>query len=260
MSIIVNKPADELIWPDDFVNKIICGDCLEVMKKIPDGAVDLVVTSPPYNANKDYGGHDDNMDNSDWFIWLSNLTKLVAQKLLPGGYVALNGPSLLGNPRRYMGDYLCAIIRKSLNLRDMIVWIKGPTILSGVVGPTWGSPGSPYMRYTWEPIIIGQKNGEKEKLNELLLEDLPKLTINPWVIQATLPARDYHPATFPIKLPSRLITLYSKKGDNILDPFLGSGTTAVAAKQLGRKFIGIEISMDYCKIAEQRLAQEELFS
>jgi len=259
---MINKPVKELIWPDDFINKVICGDCLEVLKKIPDGAVDLVVTSPPYNANlrirndiycsANYGSrikYNEFTDDMPIDVYI-NQQKNVLHYLIKKAksHVFYNIQLITGNKRAIPHIWS----EFSSYLKDIIVWGKlhgEPAISDGVLNSSFEfififSNDKPlhrkfssvnFDRGTFENIIrIGKNNSN------------------------TYPGK--LSAAMPIELASKIIKTFSNPTDLILDCFLGSGTTAVAAKQLGRKYIGIEISEEYCKIAEERLRQEELFN
>jgi len=225
-----------LTWPDDYINKVICGDCLEVMKGIPDGAVDLVVTDPPYgmgyvsSRRKLKFNHIENDNNLDW---VESFTPIIFKILKENShsYIFCNDYSH-GELRQAHKDY-------GFQVKRTLIWEKN--------NHTSGDLEGDYANKT-EFILFCHKgrkllNGNRE-CNVLKFDRVATLT---------------HPTEKPLSLISKLIVNSSNPGDLILDPFLGSGTTAVAAKQLGRKFIGIEIDPGYCRIAEDRLRQEELF-
>jgi len=195
-----------MTYPQDFINKVICGDCLEVMKEIPDKSVDLVLTDPPYpDYHKEIYGYKKGL--------LKELKRFSCKQLI----------------------FWSAKVDFPLDYTAIHIWDKKVGV------------GSWYER------IFERNGGIEYKVYRYYL-------INSEV------AANYtndifweHPSQKPIKLIEKLILENSKEGDTILDPFLGSGTTAVAAKHLGRNYIGIEISPEYCKIAEERLRQEVLF-
>jgi len=204
-------------WPEDYVNKIICGDCLEVMKGIPDGAVDLVLTDPPYGLDKRLsrggGAH--------------RFAKFRT------GYVGKSWDELISDAS------FAELFRVSLDqiifganyytlppTRGIICWDKAQHL------PTFSRWEYAWSSFDCPARLYEIRNGADERC---------------------------HPTQKPEELMRHLISDFSEKEAVILDPFAGSGTACVAAKQLGRKYIGIEISPDYCKIAEDRLRQEELF-
>jgi DNA modification methylase len=209
----------ELKWPDDFINKVICGDCLEVMKKIPDKSVNLVLTDPPYGTGCDKG--------------------------VGGG---------IYRGRKYKDNW---DIRPTKNYFDEILRVSNQVIIFGGNFFTDLLPVNGH----W---IVWDKTGEIKFNNpysmcELAWTNIPKNTIKKYIcIQAGFIAKEkerFHPTQKPVRVFRQIIEDYSVEGI-ILDPFLGSGTTAVACKELGRRFIGIEIDPKYCEIAERRLAQE----
>ena len=226
---IVNKDPGDLIWPDDFINKIICGDCLEVMKKIPDGAVDLVLTDPPYGI--DYNG-----------------------EATPQGKHTF---SHRGQTAKVFGDnkpFDARFLVKRFYDKSMILWGANCYCDTLPIEFVW---------LVWDKVT---KNGLKLRIAECEFAwtncvGRSQVFRHLWSGAYRDSERKVyvHPTQKPIRLFQWCIELSKTKGI-ILDPFLGSGTTAVAAKQLGRQFIGIEINMDYCKIAEDRLRQEELFN
>lgn len=162
-------------------------------------------------------------------------------------------------------DYLDIFLDVGFNIRELISWFKASDANHFSGGSTawgsWSSASNPHLRGQVETIIVANKNSWKKtsgsQVSDISGEEFKQWTKSAWFIHAETDRT--HPAPFPIELPIRLIKLYSFVGDTILDPFIGSGTTAVAAKQLGRHFIGIDISEKYCEIARQRLAQEYLF-
>jgi site-specific DNA-methyltransferase (adenine-specific) len=203
---------------------IYCADCLDVMKAMPDKCVDLVLTDPPYGIELEYGGYDDSIDNLKAMIpviWAEFMRMAVPRIALTPGVknICYYPPS----------DWiLCWSYAPSTNKRAC-----------------WGFG-------QWQPILV---YGPDPYLAECL-------GARPDMIQDMRPPQRNHdhPCPKPITFIRKLIQRCSiHDTDFILDPFLGSGTTAVAAKQLGRKFIGIEIEEKYCAIAKQRLAQGELF-
>jgi len=238
MTIIVNKDPSDLVWPEDFINKIICGDCLEVMKKIPDGVVDLVLTDPPYGMayvssrrKRKFKPIENDGGDLTWFdSFACHAMRASSQN-----------SHLYSFCNEYaMSDYRMLLSQQGFSLKRALVWIKN--------NHTSGDLSCDYGNMT-EFILYANKG--RKSLNGKRSNNVLK-----FARVATL----YHPTEKPVDLMGFLIKKSSTNNDIILDPFLGSGTTAVAAKQLGRQFIGIEINMDYCKIAEDRLRQEELFN
>ena len=186
-------------------NKIICGDCLEVMKDIPDKSIDLVLTDPPY-------------------------------------------PDYYKEEYKYKDGILDGL--KKFNCKQLIFWtakVDFPLDYTGI--HIWDKRSNWGMAY--ERIFV--RNADKN----FRLYSYVSLK-NKLVAQLARDIFTKHPSQKPIKLIEKLINEYSKENDTILDPFLGSGTTALACQNLNRNFIGIEISPEYCKIAEDRLKQKPL--
>ena len=241
-------------WPDDYINKVICGDCLEVMKGIPDGSVDLIFTSPPYNKTGWRGRRDQSKGRGRWSgadikygKFLDNLDEQEYKRLQI---------LFLDEAHRIIKDtgsilYNHKIRRANKKASSPMEWIlKTKSIF-------------------YQEIIWNRMSGCDHNINYLdpiteriywLIKDTPKCHKNKkwateiWNITPLPETR--HPAPFPLKLCNVAIQLTTDIDDIVLDPFLGSGTTAVACKELGRRFIGIEINPEYCKIAERRLFQE----
>lgn len=226
-----------LIWPTDFINRVICGDSLQVMKEIPDGAVDLVITSIPFNANKDYGEYyNDKLPDG---IYFENVARWCEEMVRVAG-IAL----YVFTSTRYMAEV-------KLCLPGFCQWLFYHR--RNIVGTSLKFPWIP----TITPIAMVWKDGRKPMVNS----SHAKTSFD--LIAATGPQRSYsgdlkrcHVTQDPLDVVKPLIG--RTPGDIILDPFAGSGTTCVAAKHLGRRFIGIEINPDYCKIAEDRLRQCEM--
>ena len=232
---------------EEMINQVIQGDCLEVLKSIPDKSIDLVLTDPPYGVT----GLEWDNDNVEWikeclritknsvvcFATQPFTTKVISNYLEYFKYVWVWNKKIAGNP----------LIAKYQPLKvheDIIVLSKG------------SHNYYPVMRKG----VKRKKGGGKSNLLSMQMTQTENDEYYPTsIISFSNAQRGEHPTQKPVELMKYLIETYSKESDTILDPFLGSGTTAVAAKQLGRNYIGIEISEEYCKIAEDRLRQEVLF-
>lgn len=227
---------------------IYCADCLKVLPLIPDGAVDLVVTSPPYNTggkscNKSLGSvyneYSDNLPNDTYLKFINAVTD---ESIRSATYVAWNMQMLSSNK----SAMISWITNHADTIKDIVIWQK-----QAVAQIQKGKMATGYEFV----FLLGHNNSMIfEGCNFPPNNYVPN--IQTWSSMESVPN---HHATFPVALPRHFVQVFSHPNSLILDPFLGSGTTAVAAKQLGRRFIGIEINMDYCRIAEDRLRQEELF-
>jgi len=245
-----------VVFPDNFINKIICGDCLDVMKKMPNECIDLVVTSPPYNLKnstgngmKDgrggkwagaalvngYSHYDDNMPHDQYALWQKECLKEMFRLIKKDGAIFYNHKwrvqaGLLQDRHDIVGDF---------PVRQIIIWRRK--------GGINFNPG--YFLPTYEVIYLIPKPDFKL---------LPKANAYGDVWEFTQEMKNEHPAPFPIALINRIIASTSSK--IILDPFSGSGTTAVVSMGLNRNYIGIDLSPDYCKMAEERLNRNKIKS
>jgi len=210
-------------YPDDFINKVICGDCLEVMKYIPDKSVDLVLTDPPYGIKADKGvggfgssGHKAKKYNDNWDI--KPKRDVFKQIIRVGKKIIIFG-----------GNYFTDLLPQANH------WI------------VWDKIGNIKFDNPFSDCELAWTNIDKKSVK--------KYTI----IQQGFISKEkdrYHPTQKPVELFENIVKDYENK--LVLDPFLGSGTTAVACQNLKRNFIGIEISPEYCEIAKQRLRQKPL--
>ena len=241
-------------WPEDFMNKIICGDCLEVMKEMPDECIDMIITSPPYNVGKDYGeGRErDKIDLDDYYKFAFNLTHCLSRILKGGGRICIE---IGGSGRNFPLSWLW----QDVAYKNKFGLFSEITIAHRKTNPTaWGSwlksdnvftiPNFHmlYVFYKDSPTKTGEETDIQKK-------EFTEWTRGRWTISWS--KHSGHPASFPIELPYRCLKLFGHRDDLILDPLVGSGTTSVACKNLKRNFIGIEINPEYCKIAKERLAQ-----
>ena len=256
-------------YPQDFINKIICGDCLEVMKDIPDNSVDLVVTSPPYDNLREYNGN----YNFDFDGIVKELLRVVKN----GGVVVWVVGDSVNNGSETGTSFRQALFFKELgfNLHDTMIYQKDtipfPEVNRYEQGFEFMFVFSKNKPKTFNPIKVKTKGYKPSKSSTTRQEDGTTARLkyeqgkpfrkrfNVWsygvgYLKSTQDKIAFnHPAIFPDNLAQDHIISWSNKNDLILDPFLGSGTTAVVCKKLNRKFIGIEINPEYCKIAEERL-------
>ena len=220
---------------EDYLNKVIQGDCLEIMKQMPDKCVDLVLTDPPYGMDykSNWGTTHEKIHNDDNLDWLSVFALELSRTVEKDGhvYVFCNMTCL----EQFKQEF-----SKYFNLKNILVWDKQ----SFGAGDTTGGGYAPQYE-----LVLFFSNGEKKLNSERIGE----------VIRVPRTFNELHPTQKPIELIKLLVSYSSIEGDVVLDPFLGSGTTAVACKQLKRNFIGIELSQKYCDIANERLKQDLLF-
>ena len=246
---------------DNYKNKIINGDSLDVLKKIPDNAIDLVFTSPPYNFGLDYKNTQDEHYWDDYFKKLFKIFDEAIRVLKWGGRIIINIQPLFSDyipSHHIISNYF---ISQKLIWKGEILWEKNNYNCKYTAWGSWKSPSSPYLKYTWEFLEIFSK-GDLKKIGEKSNIDITDAEFKEWVNAKwnIAPERDMkkfgHPAMFPEKLAERALKLFSFKNDVILDPFNGVGTTTLIAKKLNRRYLGIDISQEYCEIAEKRLKGE----
>ncbi|HOQ11595.1 MAG: DNA adenine methyltransferase YhdJ [Spirochaetes bacterium ADurb.Bin218] len=241
-------------FPVDLENKFILGSA-ENMKELPDNSVHLMITSPPYNVSKEY---DEDLSLNEYLKLLENSFKETFRVLVNGGRACINVANLGRKPYIPLSDYISKMmIDIGFNMRGEIIWNKAASASPSTAWGSWQSAANPILRDIHEYILVFSKGDYKrekgKKENTIAKEQFIEWTKSIWTMNAESARRIGHPAPFPEELPYRLIQLYSFKGDIILDPFMGSGTTAVAALKSERKFVGYEINKEYIELAEKRI-------
>lgn len=241
-----------------FINKIICGDSKKVLKKIPDNSIDIIITSPPYNFGLEYDNINDAIYWEEYFSKLKRIWVECKRILIPGGRICINIQPLFS-------DYIPTHHIISKQLLDLgllwkgeILWEKHNYNCKYTAWGSWKSPSMPYLKYTWEFIEVFAKDTHKKIGNpnriDITADEFKKWVYARWSIAPQKNMKEFnHPAMFPEELVMRLLKLFSYKDDIVLDPFNGVGTTTVVAKKLNRRYIGIDISDEYCKTAQKRL-------
>lgn len=228
------------------------------MQEIPDYSVHLMVTSPPYNATKEY---DDDLSQQDYFELLREVFTETYRVLVNGGRACINVANLGRKPYIPLSDHISQMMTEiGFLMRGEIIWNKGVKAGVSMAWGSWRSAANPVLRDTHEYILVFSKGAFSRKKpegkeNTITKEQFMEWTRSVWLMDTESARKVGHPAPFPVELPYRLIQLYTFTGDIILDPFIGSGTTAVATLMSGRKYIGYEINPQYAELAEARIAQ-----
>ncbi|MCX7877269.1 MAG: site-specific DNA-methyltransferase [Ignavibacteria bacterium] len=240
--------------PAELVNKLILGSA-ENMKELPDNSIHLMITSPPYNVKKEY---DKDLSLNEYLHLLENSFKETYRVLVNGGRACINIANIGRKPYIPLSDYISKImIEIGFNMRGEIIWNKSSGAGISTAWGSWKSASNPILRDIHEYILIFSKGdynrSAKGKENTITKNQFIELTKSIWTINPESAKQIGHPAPFPEELPYRLIQLYSFKGDIVLDPFIGSGTTAVSALKSDRKFVGYDINEEYITLAEKRL-------
>ncbi|MFH2018364.1 MAG: transcriptional repressor LexA [bacterium] len=247
---------------EKFVNKIVYGDSEEVLRKIPTGSIDIIITSPPYNFGLEYKDDDKN-DTTHWdeyFKKLDTVWKECARVLKPGGRLCLNVQPLFSDyvPTHHLMSR--QLLDHGLLWKGEILWEKNNYNCKYTAWGSWKSPSMPYLKYTWEFVEVFSKDTHKKAGDsskaDITGDEFKKWVNAKWSIAPERNMKEYgHPAMFPKELATRLMKLFSYQGDIVLDPFNGAGTTTLCAAETGRKYIGVDISPKYCKIAEKRIKE-----
>jgi len=248
---VENKIAEENI------NKIFCKSS-EHMEELPDNSVHLMVTSPPYNVGKDY---DENLSLEEYRKFLSKIWKETHRVLVPGGRVCINIANLGRKPYIPLHTFIIEdMLKLGFLMRGEIIWNKASTASPSTAWGSWLSAKNPVLRDIHEYILIFSKesfsrvnhNNEKATMNR---NEFLELTKSIWTFGAESARKIGHPAPYPIELPLRCIKLYTFENDIVLDPFIGSGTTAIAALKENRRFVGYDTEKKYVDKANERITE-----
>ncbi len=242
-------------FPQEIENSIIFGTS-ENMIAIPDNSLHLMITSPPYNVTKEY---DDDLNLQEYLDILKRVFTETYRVLVDGGRACTNVANLGRKPYIPLSDYISKMmIEIGYNMRGEIIWNKAASASPSTAWGSWQSASNPTLRDIHEYILVfskgDYKRNAKDKQNSISKEQFMEFTKSIWTMNAESAKRIGHPAPFPLDLPYRLIQLDSFKDDIILDPFIGSGTTAIAALQSERKYIGYDTSQEYIDLANKRIA------
>lgn len=269
----VSDDAD--VRPPAVTDQIFVGDAAEMTEpQVADKSVALVVTSPPYFTGKEYEqslgqGHVP-ASYLDYLDMLHSVLAVCVAKLEPGGRMAINVANLGRKPYRSLSADVIGILQDDLGLllRGEIIWQKARGAGGSCAWGSYRSPANPVLRDLTERVVVASKGRfdralPRARRQELGLPNEPTVetsdfldsTVDVWEIPAESATRVGHPAPFPMELPRRLIELYTYRGDLVLDPFMGSGTTALAARATNRHYVGFDTDPAYVALARQRLGE-----
>ena len=258
---IINKDSDIIVneFPKELLNTIIEGSC-ENMKDIPNNSLHLMITSPTYNVSKEY---DNDLSLNEYLDLLKNCFTETYRVLVNGGRACINIANVGRKPYIPLSDYVSKImIEIGFNMRGEIIWNKSA---GAGISTAWGSfqsASNPILRDVHEYILIFSKGNYKRERDKnekefrhdnISKEEFIEWTKSIWTMNPESAKRIGHPAPFPEELPNRLIKLFSFTNDIVIDPFMGSGTTAIAAIKNSRNFVGYEINEEYINLANNRI-------
>jgi len=279
---------------EDITGKIINGSCIDVMKTFPEGCVDLIVTSPPYGVGIDYDVHDDDVAFEEYIEFAKDWLTEAYKVLKDDGRIALNIPDEIN--RQTKGGRILFLSEMWQIMKEIGYGFFGvvdleedsPHRSKTTAWGSWMSPSSPYIynpkecvilaykkqhikkvkgqpEWTGVPTDVEQEDGTTKKKNvyeENDKKEFMELVFGQWNYFAD--TKSMTKATFSMDIPTKAIKILSYKNDIVLDPFAGSGTSLVAAEILGRRWVGIELSPNYAKIAKDRVEpfriQKSLFN
>ena len=258
---ITNKDSDIIVneFPNKLLNTIIDSSC-ENMKDIPNNSLHLMITSPPYNVSKEY---DNDLSLNEYLNLLKNCFTETYRVLVDGGRACINIANIGRKPYIPLSDYVSKImIEIGFNMRGEIIWNKSA---GAGISTAWGSfqsASNPILRDVHEYILIFSKGNYKRERDKnekefrhdnITKKEFIEWTKSVWTMNTESAKRIGHPAPFPEELPNRLIKLFSFTNDIVIDPFMGSGTTAIAAIKNKRNFVGYEINEEYINLANNRI-------
>jgi site-specific DNA-methyltransferase (adenine-specific) len=229
------------------------------MRELPDNSIHLMITSPPYNASKVY---DKDLTLEEYLALLRRVFRETKRVLVPGGRACVNIANLGRKPYIPIHAHLIKVMLDlGYFMRGEIIWDKASSAGASTAWGSWLSASNPVLRDVHEYILIFSKDtfarGGSGRESTISRSDFLELTKSVWSFPSVSAKQIGHPAPFPEELPRRLIELYSFKGELVLDPFCGSGTTCIAAKRTGRRYIGYELNPEYAGLSERRL--QEIF-
>jgi len=241
--------------PEKHLNNIFCKSS-DKMDELPDNSVHLMITSPPYNVTKEY---DDDLSLNEYLNLLNSVWAETYRVLVPGGRVCINVANLGRRPYIPLHSYIIEGMHKiGFLMRGEIIWNKAASASPSTAWGSWLSAANPVLRDIHEYILVFSKDTfslqRNEKKNTIKKEEFLEWTKSVWTFPAISARKIGHPAPFPEELPHRLIKMYSFKGNVILDPFVGSGTTCIAALKNYRDYVAYDIDPEYVKLAENRIS------
>jgi DNA modification methylase len=241
--------------PADCQERIFCCSS-ESMAELPDNCIHLMVTSPPYNVGKEY---DADLTMPEYLGLLERVWSEVFRVLVPGGRACINIANLGRRPYIPLHAWITeSMLRLGYLMRGEIIWNKAASASPSTAWGSWKSAANPTLRDVHEYILVFSKGTFKRqnpqrRESTISKEEFLEFTKSVWTFPAEPASKIGHPAPFPLDLPYRLVQLYSFKDEVVLDPFMGSGQTAIAALKSGRHYVGYELNPEYVSLAKARI-------
>ena len=255
----------------DIINQIICADVLDGLRAVPDESVHLMFCSPPYTLDIPYGSKDDNMPWAKYLDWLFEVWSEVARTLVSGGRMVIKIDSVTNRQdplesREYIRPIVAELVMQMRRIPGMMYrsefsWYKHQVVGRATAWGSYMSCSNPTVRRNHEHVLVWSKDSWKlpgdQELSDMTDEEFQQWTMSHWYINAETRKMGGHPVPFPEELARRVIKLYSYRGNTVLDPFVGSGTTCMVAAANARNFIGIDNHRPYAEYASRRIAREK---
>ncbi|MBX3053079.1 MAG: site-specific DNA-methyltransferase [Caldilineaceae bacterium] len=256
-------PLDETPLAAEQLDRIFLRSA-EQMTDLPDNCVHLMVTSPPYNVGKEY---DEDFTLDEYLAFLEQVWREVWRVLVPGGRACINIANLGRKPYLPLNAFIARQMYEiGFLMRGEIIWNKAGHASPSTAWGSWKSPSNPTLRDVHEYILVFSKQrfgrskkrpgDQPDREPTISRDDFLEHTKSVWTFPPEPARRVGHPAPFPVELPRRLIELYTFAGEVVLDPFMGSGQTAIAALRTGRRYVGYEVSEEYAALAKKRIDDE----
>ncbi len=243
--------------PDRPFDRVVEGDAREVLGSLPEESVHLAITSPPYNVRIPYRGYSDDLPPEDYLAWLKEVWRALFRVLVPGGRFVLNvAPTSIKDFRPIHHDLSRDLRDLGYIMRTEIIWYK-QTMGRRTAWGSWRSPSNPHIVPSWEYVLVFSKGqwrlpGDPAAV-DITAREFERFSDGFWSIPPER-RRHGHPAPFPEELIERLVKFYSYRGNVVLDMFGGTGTVAAVARRLGRHYLHIDSSEEYCRAAAERVA------
>jgi DNA modification methylase len=239
-----------------WLDRIVEGDACEVLDRLPAELVELAITSPPYNVRIPYRGYTDDLPPEEYLRWLKDVWRSLYRVLVPGGRFVLNvAPTSIKNFRPIHHDLSSDLRDLGYIMRTEIIWYK-QTMGRRTAWGSWRSPSNPHIVPSWEYVLVFSKGQWRlpgdPKAVDITAREFERFSDGFWQIPPER-RRNGHPAPFPEELIERLVKFYSYRGNAVLDMFGGTGTVAAVARRLGRHYLHIDSSKEYCGIAADRV-------